>query len=83
MLERRITLLIIVIGFSLAAAGEGLTNENKMANWGQRKKIDFEQLQTNFDQPDMIYAPFAFWFWDTPLDIELSEGVWLSGDEQK
>lgn len=38
-------------------------------NWGQRKAISYEQLQESFADPDMIYGPFAFWFWDTELDV--------------
>ncbi len=37
-------------------------------NWGVRKNIPFEDIQNKFAEPDMIYAPFIFWFWDEPLD---------------
>lgn len=36
-------------------------------NFGQRHPVAFESLKTNFSNPDMIYAPFIFWFWDEPL----------------
>ncbi|MEI6606023.1 MAG: glycosyl hydrolase [Verrucomicrobiota bacterium] len=36
-------------------------------NWGQRKGVPFPALQQGFANPDMIYAPFMFWFWDEPL----------------
>ncbi len=36
-------------------------------NWGQRKVVAFSDLKTGFSNPDMIYAPFIFWFWDEPL----------------
>ena len=39
-------------------------------NWGQRKDVPFPALQQGFAKPDMIYAPFIFWFWDEPLDPE-------------
>ena len=39
-------------------------------NYGQRKTVPFEELKTNFSNPDMIYAPFIFWFWDEPLNAE-------------
>jgi hypothetical protein len=45
--------------------------ENNPSHWGQRKAVSFNDLHQNFDQPDMIYAPFAFWFWDAPLDNSL------------
>jgi len=35
---------------------------------GLRKQITFDELKANFAQPDMIYAPFMFWFWDAPID---------------
>ncbi len=41
---------------------------NKPANWAVRKAVPFETIQKNFADPDMIYAPFIFWFWDEPLD---------------
>ena len=45
------------------------------SNWGQRKEIHFKELENNFAQPDMIYAPFAFWFWDTKLDPQHTAGM--------
>jgi hypothetical protein len=38
------------------------------ANWGVRKAVPFETLKAGFADPDMIYAPFIFWFWDEPLE---------------
>jgi len=43
-------------------------SKEKPANWAQRKPIGFKQLKMGFAEPDMIYAPFTFWFWDEPLD---------------
>jgi hypothetical protein len=37
-------------------------------NWGVRRAVPFETLRAEFQKPDMIYAPFIFWFWDEPLD---------------
>jgi hypothetical protein len=37
-------------------------------NRGIRPVSSFEDLQNGFPDPDMIYGPFAFWFWDTRLD---------------
>ncbi len=37
------------------------------ANWGQRKVVAYPALREGFANPDMIYAPFTFWFWDEPL----------------
>jgi len=36
-----------------------------------RPSTTFQMLRQNFNDPDMIYAPFAFWFWDTKLDPHL------------
>lgn len=33
-------------------------------NQGRRKTITPEALEHNFSNPDMLYAPFIFWFWD-------------------
>ncbi len=38
------------------------------SNWGARKEVSYETLRKQFRNPDMIYAPFVFWFWDEPLD---------------
>ncbi|HUW62600.1 MAG TPA: glycosyl hydrolase, partial [Candidatus Bathyarchaeia archaeon] len=35
---------------------------------GLRTPITFDELKASFAQPDMIYAPFMFWFWDAPID---------------
>lgn len=40
------------------------------ANFGQRITVSYEELKRNFSNPDMIYAPFVFWFWDEPLNPE-------------
>jgi hypothetical protein len=56
------TLLTFAFDSSVASAAD--TNP---ANWGARKNISFDDLKRNLAQPDMIYAPFAFWFWDEPL----------------
>ena len=42
--------------------------KNTPANWGVRPSATFEELQRHFKEPDKLYAPFAFWFWDAPLD---------------
>jgi hypothetical protein len=39
-------------------------------NRGQRMPITFEALRESFHDPDMIYAPFMFWFWDEPVDAD-------------
>ena len=35
---------------------------------GTKKQIPLDQIQSEFTNPAMLYAPFMFWFWDTPLD---------------
>jgi hypothetical protein len=37
-------------------------------NQGRRISVPFDALRAQFRNPDMIYAPFVFWFWDEPLD---------------
>jgi hypothetical protein len=37
-------------------------------NPGRKISVPFDALRTQFRNPDMIYAPFVFWFWDEPLD---------------
>jgi len=44
------------------------------ANWGVRKAVPFAEVRASFQNPDMIYAPFIFWFWDEPLDpVKMAE----------
>jgi hypothetical protein len=37
-------------------------------NQGRRISVPFDALRAQFHDPDMLYAPFVFWFWDEPLD---------------
>ena len=55
---------ITLIIFSLA----GCTRNTARTNRSEKPKVTFEKLAGQFQQPDRIYAPFTFWFWDTPLD---------------
>jgi len=59
--------IISVSAFLLAQVHPGWAAPG---NWGQRKPTTFQTLQKDFKQPDMIYAPFIFWFWDEPLNPE-------------
>lgn len=61
----RVLLAAAALGHS-AAAGE--RKANLPPNYGQIQPAKFGDLRGGFAQPDMIYAPFAFWFWDEPLD---------------
>jgi hypothetical protein len=61
--------MAILLAGLLWSSGSGLAGEHQLpANWGARKSVPFELLQREFQNPDMIYAPFIFWFWDEPLD---------------
>lgn len=75
MINRKITRLIVTLALGalgcLAYAADTKpqpadTTKNP-PNWGQRRDVSFRALQKHFAQPDMIYAPFMFWFWDEPL----------------
>jgi hypothetical protein len=59
---------MIQIGIGYLSLAVSCLHAEPLSNWGQRKPIDFQTLRQNFAQPDMIYAPFVFWFWDEPLD---------------
>lgn len=48
----------------------GADKANNPPNFGQRQPVSFDVLKKNFSNPDMIYAPFIFWFWDEPLNQE-------------
>ncbi len=57
--------LTLMVPLYSAPQAEG---ERNPPNWGMRQPISFEKLRADFCEPDMIYAPFAFWFWDEPLN---------------
>lgn len=46
------------------------TEAQSITKWGKLQSDKYESLKDNFDHPDMIYAPFLYWFWDEPLDRE-------------
>lgn len=37
------------------------------SNLGKRQNIDISEMRSNFEDPEMVYGPFMFWFWDAPL----------------
>ncbi|NLH15068.1 MAG: hypothetical protein GX455_00680 [Phycisphaerae bacterium] len=59
---------LIQVGIGCLSLVVSLSSAQPLSNWGQRKAVTLETLRQNFVQPDMIYAPFVFWFWDQPLD---------------
>jgi len=67
-----LTLHRILLVAPLMVATITLAASNQPPNAAGRKPTSFSQLQKGFSQPDMIYAPFAFWFWDAPLDEQLA-----------
>ncbi len=57
---------VLVLGIALTTAAA--CRRGTSANMGKRVAVPFEKLKAGFANPDMIYAPFVFWFWDEPLD---------------
>ena len=58
---KRIVFAIALCGMLTAGWAEPPQNQ------GVRRPVPFEVLQENFPDPDMMYAPYMFWFWDEPL----------------
>jgi len=54
----------------VASQADAAGDSKNPPNWGQRKEVTFKALKKGFNSPDMIYAPFIFWFWDEPLSPE-------------
>jgi hypothetical protein len=57
----------------IAAAGACRTSAPPPAparptNAGMRPALPYATVRSSFRDPDMIYAPFIFWFWDEPLN---------------
>ena len=52
-----------------AACGRDKRSDQPLPpNQGRRMSVPFDTLRARFRDPDLIYAPFVFWFWDEPLD---------------
>jgi hypothetical protein len=62
------TVLIAAAGFFAACRSQSPPASPEPANRGIRITVPFETVRASFQDPDMIYAPFIFWFWDEPLD---------------
>ena len=60
-------LLVAALALAIAAPAAAESAKNP-PNWGQRKAVPYPALRQDFANPDKIYAPFIFWFWDEPLD---------------
>lgn len=52
------------VAMQAGAAGE----VKNPSNQGQLKEVAFKELKKSFADPDRIYAPFMFWFWDEALN---------------
>jgi hypothetical protein len=63
-----IALVAGAAGFFISCQSSKTPASALPANWGVRKSVPFEAVRASFPDPDMIYAPFIFWFWDEPLD---------------
>jgi hypothetical protein len=68
----KIMMLSLLFGTFLPVASDAaaVNPAKNPPNWGQRKSTSWGALQKDFKNPDMIYAPFIFWFWDEPLNTE-------------
>ncbi len=66
-----ILILLLLGSMMILAAGSSRPFEApavaKPLNAGLRPKLPFEAVEKAFADPDMLYAPFIFWFWDEPL----------------
>lgn len=53
------------------------------ATRGSRQPASFDELTAGFSRPDMVYAPFTFWFWDEPLQPDKMERMGRTMLEQR
>jgi len=83
MKSRSIFILGILILLSWTASVNSQSLEEVPFNHGMRLPADFKNLSVGFADPDMIYAPFMFWFWDEPLQthkmVEMAETMISQG----
>ncbi|MGB8959669.1 MAG: glycosyl hydrolase [Candidatus Aminicenantales bacterium] len=70
MRPRIMTLALLIVAAGLVGSCRSRTAavSPEPANRGIRTSVPFEKVRATFQDPDMIYAPFIFWFWDEPLD---------------
>lgn len=67
-------ILVILIGLLFTnvvlSAGNKIPADKiiNATKWGSLQNDPYEKVKENFANPDMIYAPFLFWFWDEPID---------------
>jgi len=64
--RNRLGLLCVLVMVSMCSLAE----TKHPSNWGERRSVAWGDLKKDFVSPDMIYAPFIFWFWDEPLKTE-------------
>ena len=70
----RVVSVVSLAAAILAATSPALCAERRGSDQGDRAVLGsptMGSLQRGFAQPDMIFAPFCFWFWDEPLDPAL------------
>ena len=63
-------LVMVIAGCGQQKSKPAASGPMNPPNRGQRKGVEYGDLKTGFSSPDMIYAPFIFWFWDEPLNTE-------------
>ena len=71
-MKRLIPLLSVLVSITLGIwpAKAADTTRPDTKTWGDRREMSFADLKAGFANPPMAYAPFMFWFWDTPLTPE-------------
>ena len=59
-----------LISICFLSLSVGSAAAQSITKWGKLQSDSYKSLQDNFNNPDLIYAPFLYWFWDEPLDRE-------------
>jgi len=62
--------IALVLAASLGGTACLAQESGRSEDRGRRPAVGFDELRAGFASPDLIYAPFAFWFWDAALDPE-------------
>ncbi len=64
----RVATVLLVLAGAGPARAQATTAPAPPGNAGERPRLSFPELERGFASPSMLFAPFAFWFWDAPLD---------------
>lgn len=65
---RKAVCLLSCLFLLLSQSCQQKQEKTRNTKWGDLQTDSYETVKQEFGNPDMIYAPYLFWFWDEPLN---------------